>query len=48
MTLNEEIANVEADIVNQNGSGMTSLFGQQMDAFALKECLDSIIPAMAE
>ena len=35
MTLNEELADVEADIVNRNGSGITSLFEQQIDAAEL-------------
>ena len=32
MTLNEELIDVEADIVNRNGSEITSLFEQQIDA----------------
>ena len=35
MTLIEELADVEADIVNRNGSGITSLFEQQIDAAEL-------------
>ncbi len=35
MTLSKELADVEADIVNRNGSGITSLFEQQIDAAEL-------------
>ena len=32
MSLNKDLANVEADIVNRRGSGITTLFDQQIDA----------------
>jgi len=35
MTLNEELTDVEADIVNRNGSGINTLFEQQIDAAEL-------------
>ena len=35
MTLNKELTDIEADIVNRHGSGITSLFEQQIDAAEL-------------
>ena len=35
MALNKELIDIEADIVNRNGIGITSLFEQQIDAAEL-------------